>query len=140
MMSEHPVVDPRDARVLVVEDNVPNFVLIARMLAYMGAHSEWKTSGWQVVQFAEKLPHIDLILMDIHLPYEDGYQALQSLRAHPKLRDIPVCAVTADATPDQMSRAQIAGFDGFIGKPLDIDRFPHQIKRLLRGEKVWEWM
>ena len=46
-------VDPTQANVLVVEDNVPNFVLIARMLAYMGVpRCEWKTSGWQVVEFA----------------------------------------------------------------------------------------
>ncbi|MBI5930005.1 MAG: response regulator, partial [Chloroflexi bacterium] len=76
-------VDPGEAHVLVVEDNVPNFVLIARMLAFMGVQRcEWKTSGWQVVQFADTLPRIDLILMDIRLPYEDGYQALQKVRAH----------------------------------------------------------
>jgi two-component system, cell cycle response regulator DivK len=138
-MSSNPI-DPTEAHVLVVEDNVPNFVLIARMLAFMGVQRcEWKTSGWQVVQFAETLPRIDLILMDIRLPYEDGYQALQKVRAHPRLRETIVCAVTAEASEDQMRRAQQAGFDGFMGKPLDPDRFPTQISRLLSGEQVWEW-
>jgi len=50
-----------------------------------------------------------------------------------------VCAVTAEASEDQMRRAQKAGFDGFLGKPLDPDRFPEQISRLLSGEAVWEW-
>jgi len=73
-------IEPAEAHVLVVEDNVPNFVLIARMLAFMGIQRcEWKTSGWQVVQFADTLPRVDLILMDIRLPYEDGYQALAAL-------------------------------------------------------------
>jgi two-component system cell cycle response regulator DivK len=135
-----PTVAPQDAHVLVVEDNVPNFVLIARMLASMGVQRcEWKTSGWQVVQFAETLPRIDLILMDIRLPYEDGYQALQKVRGHPKLKDTVVVAVTAEASEDQMRRARKAGFDGFMGKPLDPDRFPDQIQRLLSGEAVWEW-
>lgn len=133
-------IEPRDAHVLVVEDNVPNFVLIARMLASMGVQRcEWKTSGWQVVQFAETLPQIDLILMDIRLPYEDGYQALQKVRAHPKLKETIVVAVTAEASEDQMRRARKAGFDGFMGKPLDPDRFPEQIQRLLSGGEVWEW-
>ncbi|MEO0561011.1 MAG: response regulator [Chloroflexota bacterium] len=133
-------VEPKDAHVLVVEDNVPNFVLIARMLASMGvSRCEWKTSGWQVVQFAETLPRIDLILMDIRLPYEDGYQALQKVRGHPKLKETIVVAVTAEASEDQMRRARKAGFDGFMGKPLDPDRFPEQIQRLLAGEEVWEW-
>src|SRR3990172_2534928 len=120
-------IEPSEAHVLVVEDNVPNFVLIARMLAFMGVQRcEWKTSGWQVVQFAETLPRIDLILMDIRLPYEDGYQALQKVRGNPRLKDTVVCAVTAEASEDQLRRAQKAGFDGFLGKPLDPDRFPSQ--------------
>lgn len=135
-----PSIEPTDAHVLVVEDNVPNFVLIARMLAFMGVQRcEWKTSGWQVVQFADTLPRVDLILMDIRLPYEDGYQALQKLRANTKLKDTIVCAVTAEASEDQMRRAKRAGFNGFLGKPLDPDRFPLQIRRLLNGEEVWEW-
>lgn len=133
-------VDPGEAHVLVVEDNVPNFVLVARMLAFMGVQRcEWKTSGWQVVQFADTLPRVDLILMDIRLPYEDGFQALQKVRAHPRLRDTIVCAVTAEANEEQMRKAKKAGFNGFLGKPLDADRFPLQIRRLLSGEEVWEW-
>ncbi len=50
---------------LVVEDNVSNFVLIARLLGYMGIHCEWKTSGYEVVEYADTLPRLDLILMDI---------------------------------------------------------------------------
>jgi two-component system, cell cycle response regulator DivK len=133
-------VDPNDAHVLVVEDNVPNFVLIARMLAFMGVQRcEWKTSGWQVVQFADTLPRIDLILMDIRLPYEDGYQALQKIRAHDRLKETLVIAVTAEASEEQMRKAKEAGFDGFLGKPLDPDRFPDQIARILAGEPIWEW-
>lgn len=132
-------IEPAQARVLVVEDNVPNFVLIARMLAYMGVVScEWKTSGWQVVEFADTLPRIDLILMDIRLPYEDGFQALEKLRASARLKETLVVAVTAEASVEQMKRAQKSGFDGFLGKPLDPDRFPEQIKRILSGEPVWE--
>lgn len=132
-------VNPKDATVLIVEDNVSNFVLMARMLAYMGVpRCEWKTSGWQVVEFADTLPRIDLILMDLRLPYEDGYAALSKLRATPKLKDTIVVAVTAEATLEQMNWARAAGFNGFLGKPLDPDRFPDQIRRLLRGEPVWE--
>lgn len=132
-------IEPGQAHVLVVEDNVPNFVLIARMLAYMGVQRcEWKTSGWQVVEFADTLPRIDLILMDIRLPYEDGFQALEKVRANSRLKETLVVAVTAEASAEQMKRAQNAGFDGFLSKPLDPDRFPDQIRRVLNGEAVWE--
>ncbi len=131
-------VPPEEATVLVVEDNVANFVLIARMLSYIGIETKWKTSGYEVVEFADTLPKIDLILMDIRLPYEDGYEALKKLRASERWKDVPVVAVTAEASVEQMRKAKEAGFDGFIGKPLDPDRFPDQIRRILAGEDVWE--
>jgi two-component system cell cycle response regulator DivK len=129
---------PKDCTVLVVEDNVSNFVLIARMLGYLGIHCEWKTSGYEVVEFADTLPRIDLVLMDIRLPYEDGYGAMRKIRASERLKSIPIVAVTAEASVEQMNKARASGFDGFLGKPLDPDRFPDQIRRILSGEAVWE--
>ncbi|NOH03097.1 MAG: response regulator [Chloroflexi bacterium] len=130
---------PKDAAVLVVEDNVSNFVLIARMLGYLGIHCEWKTSGYEVVEYADTLPRLDLILMDIRLPYEDGYGALKKIRASERFKSVPIVAVTAEASLEQMKKAQDSGFDGFLGKPLDPDRFPDQIRRILNGEPVWEF-
>jgi two-component system cell cycle response regulator DivK len=132
-------IEPQSASVLVVEDNLNNFLLITRLLAYLGVEKcEWKASGWQVLEFADSLPKVDLVLMDIHLPEEDGYQALAKLRAHSKFQGTRIVAVTAEATEDNLMRARAAGFDGFIGKPLDPDRFPDQIKQILRGGEVWE--
>ena len=132
------VVNPKDATILVVEDNVSNFVLMARMLAYLGIHCEWKTSGYEVVEYAHTLPRVDLILMDIRLPYEDGYEALRKIRTS-LYKEIPVIAVTANASQDELNRARSSGFDGFIGKPLDPDRFPDQVRRMLQGDPVWEY-
>ncbi len=128
----------REITVLVVEDNVSNFVLIARMLGFLGIHCEWKTSGYEVVEYADTLPRVDLVLMDIRLPYEDGYGALRKIRQSSRLRDVPVMAVTAEASPEQMDKARKSGFNGFLGKPLDPDRFPDQIQRMLSGQAVWE--
>ncbi len=134
----HQLAIPKDAAVLVVEDNVANFVLVARMLGYLGVHCEWKTSGYEVLEYADALPRLDLILMDIRLPYEDGFAAQRKLRASDRFKTVPIVAVTAFASEEQMARARTAGFDGFLGKPLDPDRFPDQIRRILNGEQVWE--
>jgi two-component system cell cycle response regulator DivK len=131
-------ISSQEITVLVVEDNVSNFVLIARMLGYMGIHCEWKTSGYEVVEYADTLPSLDLILMDIRLPYEDGYGALKKIRGSPVLKDTLVVAVTAEASLEQIAKAKAAGFNGFLGKPLDMDRFPDQVRRILAGEPVWE--
>lgn len=127
----------KDLVVLIVEDNIVNFSLMARLLKPMGVCCEWKSSGFEVVEYADTIPHIDLILMDIRLPYEDGYQALAKLRAS-SLQDIPIVAITAYASEEQMKKARKAGFDGFLGKPLDADRFPQQVRRIIDGEQVWE--
>lgn len=132
-------IDPKDAYVLVVEDNVPNFVLIARLLAFIGVRkTEWKTTGWGVVDFAKTMPRVDLILMDLRLPHEDGYEALRQVRQHPHLSNTLVVVVTAQASAQEMQQAREAGFDGFLSKPLDPDRFPDQIGRILKGEPVWD--
>jgi two-component system cell cycle response regulator DivK len=91
------------------------------------------------VEYADTLPRLDLILMDIRLPYEDGYGALRKIRASERFKTVPIIAVTAEASLEQMNKAKDSGFDGFLGKPLDPDRFPDQIRRILNGEPVWEY-
>ena len=129
---------PKDTTVLVVEDNVTNFVLVARMLGFLGIHCEWKTSGYEVVEYADTLPRLDLILMDIRLPYEDGYAALKKIQASDRIKNVLIVAVTAEANNEQLEKAKRSGFDGFLGKPLDPDKFPDQISRILAGIPVWE--
>ena len=130
---------PWDAVILIVEDNFNNFLLMTRLLAFLGVKKcEWKASGWKVLEFAETLGEIDLILMDLMLPDADGFESLASLRSHPQLKDVPIVAVTANIAQPFLDRARQVGFDGYIGKPLDPDRFPEQIRRILMGEEVWE--
>jgi two-component system cell cycle response regulator DivK len=124
--------------VLIVEDNAANFYLIARMLEELNIQCDWKTSGYEVLEFANTISSIDLILMDIMLPYEDGYAALKKIRQSDRLKSVPIIAITALSSEEQMNMALLAGFDGFIGKPLDPDKFPEQIHKMLSGEKVWE--
>lgn len=132
-------VDPKEAHILVVEDNVSNFVLIARLLAFMGVQKcEWKTTGWGVVDFANTMSKVDLILMDLRLPHEDGYDALQQIRSDERLRNTRVVVVTAHGSQEEMQKAADAGFDGFLSKPLDPDLFPEQIRKILNGEAVWD--
>jgi two-component system cell cycle response regulator DivK len=129
---------PEEAYVLVIEDDPDNLLVVTDLLRLAGVkHINAQASGWQGLKLAESLPRVDLILLDIQLPYEDGYAILGHIRAHPKLKDTRVVAVTANVLPQDEVRARTAGFDGFIGKPLFFDRFPQQIQALLEGEQVW---
>jgi two-component system, cell cycle response regulator DivK len=129
-----------DIHVLIVEDNVRNYALVARLLSFMGVkQTEWKRSGWHVLEFAhDTMPKVDLILLDIHLPEEDGYEVLDRLREDTHFNKTRIVAVTADVSSVNLARAQAAGFDGFLAKPIDVDLFPDQIRRVLEGEPVWD--
>lgn len=133
-------VDLNQITVLIVEDNVRNYALLARLLSFMGVkQTEWKRSGWNVLEFARgNMPKIDLILLDIHLPEEDGYQVLTRLREDEHFRDTKIVAVTADISNNNLTRAKTAGFDGFMAKPINVDLFPDQVQRILEGESVWD--
>lgn len=125
--------------VLVVEDDPRNAVLIKVMLNIVGAmNAVLCQSGAEAVIALEGLSHIDLVLLDLQMPGEDGYWMIKRFRAHALLHSVPIVAVTAQVMPDEVARAEASGFDGFLGKPLNFDRFPSQIKRILDGERVWE--
>ena len=123
---------------LVVEDNAANFFLVARLLDNLGVHCEWKTSGYEVAEYAGTLESIDFIFMDIMLPYEDGFAAMRKIRQDHTFDHIPIIAVTALATEEEMNKAILAGFNGFLGKPLNPDEFPNQIKKIMAHEAVWD--
>ncbi len=129
---------PEDAYVLVIEDNADNLMVATDLLRLAGVkYINSRASGGQGIKLAETLPRVDLILLDIQLPYEDGYAVLQKIRAHPKLQQTKVLAVTANVMPQDEEKARAAGFDGFIGKPLHPIRFPEQIRAVLSGEVIW---
>lgn len=129
---------PEDAYVLVIEDNADNLMVATDLLRMSGVkYINSRASGGQGIKLAETLPRVDLILLDIQLPYEDGYAVLKKIRAHPKLQRTKVLAVTANVMPQDEQKAREAGFDGFIGKPLHPLQFPEQIRMVLAGEAVW---
>jgi two-component system, cell cycle response regulator DivK len=136
------VTDVKQATVIVVEDNADNLFIVSDMLREdVGVkYCNGRASGRQFFKLLESNPHlnIDLILLDIQIPGEDGYEVLRQIRAMRHLRHITVVALTANVMPQDVQRARESGFDGFIGKPINGDRFPQQILRILAGEVVWE--
>ncbi|NNJ13323.1 response regulator [Chloroflexales bacterium ZM16-3] len=135
-------IEPCDASVIIVEDNADNlFILMDILKDEVGIkYCNARASGWQLFKLLDSLQNttIDLILLDIQIPREDGYAVLQQIRGTPRLRQTMVVAVTANMMPEDVSRTREAGFDGFIGKPVDANRLPSQITRILGGEAVWE--
>jgi two-component system, cell cycle response regulator DivK len=129
---------PEDAYVLVIEDNPHNLFLITEMLHAAGVkYVNARSSGWEAIKLAETMPRVDLLLLDLQLPYADGFEVLRQVRQHPRFERTKVVAVTANIHTESTVRARAAGFDGFIGKPLDHENFPLQIRDLLAGKAIW---
>ena len=125
--------------ILVIEDDVPNAMLIVTLLRISGFRQTIVcASGYEADQYLKDGSRFDLVLLDLQLRGESGYQILTRLRQNPGLTGTPIVAVTAQVMPDEIAHAAQAGFDGFLGKPLNFDHFPDQIGRLLAGERVWE--
>ncbi len=120
-------------RILYIEDNPDNRLLIRRVLQVEGYEVIEAVDGQSgMQQAAEAKP--DLILMDINLPEVDGYEVTARLKQLPGLSRIPIIAVTANVMKGDREKTLAAGCDGYIQKPIDIDLLPGQIERFLKKD------
>ena len=116
--------------VLIIEDNEKNMKLVRDVLQVKGYETmEAGTAEDGLAMAAERTP--DLVLMDIQLPGMNGIEALGKLRADPATASIPVIAVTASVMQQDRKHITEAGFDAYLGKPLDLKEFLATVKEIL---------
>lgn len=122
-------------KILYVEDNPDSLLLVRRIL---------EPQGYEVIEAADGLTAIrraqevcpDLILMDISIPGMDGFEVTTRLRGMQELHHVPIVALTASAVTDgDRERTLVAGCDGYLQKPVDVDRLPEQIEEFLGGKR-----
>jgi two-component system cell cycle response regulator DivK len=121
-------------KILYVEDNIDNRVLVRRILmaeGYRVLEAQDAREALQVVQ--QQKP--DLILMDINMPEIDGYTLTARLKEMTSLSSVPIIALTANVMRGDRERSLEAGCDGYIQKPIDVDQLPAQIKRFLSAKR-----
>jgi two-component system cell cycle response regulator DivK len=115
-------------RVLYIDDNFDNRMLVRRIL--MASDYEFQfdeaATGHDGINKARQDPP-DLILMDISMPDIDGLTATAILRDDPTLNRVPIVALTANAMQGDKEKTLDAGCDGYIRKPIDVDKFPDEI-------------
>jgi two-component system cell cycle response regulator DivK len=120
--------------VLIIEDNEKNMKLIRDVLAVKGYETMEAMTAEDGLALAKgRKP--DLVLMDIQLPGMNGIQALGELRTDPATADIPVIAVTASVMQQDRKHITEAGFDAYLGKPLDLKEFLDTVKRVLASPR-----
>lgn len=118
--------------VLYIEDNPDNLMLVRRAIEAIGYKWIGASSGLEGLRIAEEFQP-DLILLDIFLPDIDGYEVARRIRANadPKLRRVPLLAITANALQGDARKALEAGCDMYLSKPLDIRELWIRVGELL---------
>ena len=119
------------ARILVVDDNKANLDLMLFLLKAFGHEPYGVADGAACLQAARD-GDFDLVLIDILMPGIDGYELLRLLRRDSRLASTPLVAVTALVMPTERQRIERAGFDGYIAKPIEPERFARQIETYLK--------
>ena len=120
-------------RVLVVEDNELNLKLFCDLLRAHGFTTEPVRDGREAVARAKAFEP-DLVVMDIQLPHVSGLELIGQMKRDPRLRGIPVMAVTAYAGRDDEERIRAAGANAYVSKPISVMRFVEEVRALLPGD------
>jgi two-component system cell cycle response regulator DivK len=118
-------------KILVVDDKEENRRLLRKILVLHAYIIIEAATGEKAIELAQT-ERPDLILMDIRLRDGiDGIEATRRLKKLPSVANIPVVAITASVSPEDMQRALDTGCSGFIRKPIDIDEFPKQVAQYI---------
>lgn len=119
-------------RVLVVDDN-ESFIEMAKFVLTAAGNVVETASGADVAR--SKIPVFlpDVILMDIEMPVTNGIELTKSLKADPSTQQITIVAFTAYASKGEGSDLRAAGFDGYIGKPVDVMTLAAEVRFWVEG-------
>jgi len=119
------------ATIVVVEDQPDSLKLLSTLLTLKGHQVIGLPNGDRVAEVARtQQPPPSLILLDIQLPGRDGFAVLEELKSL-AVRPWKVVALTAHAMPEDRARAEAAGCDGYITKPIDVRTFSTEVARYL---------
>jgi CheY-like chemotaxis protein len=121
------------ARILIAEDNEANLALVEYLLRAAGHRTVAATDGHEAVRLAREV-RPDLLICDLQMPEVDGYSVLAQVRDDPTLREMPVIALTAFSRRIDRTTVLVAGFDGYLSKPIDPEEFIEQVEQYLKPQ------
>jgi two-component system cell cycle response regulator DivK len=121
---------------LIIDDNNKNIEVLARLLGMQQMSSTTVSRPAQLEVAIENMDGVDVVFLDLEMPGASGYDILEWLKSDARFQAVPIVAYTVHVS--EISAAHRQGFHSFLGKPLDADKFPQQLERILNGQPVWE--
>jgi CheY-like chemotaxis protein len=126
-------------RIFIVEDNLANRAIEQLLLEQAGAKVAFERWGTETISKLKLCMPVDIILLDLMFPNKiTGYSVFNDIRACPEFQHIPIVAVSASDPSSAIPRARTHGFNGFISKPVDFDRFAKQVAEIIEGQSIWQ--
>ncbi len=122
--------DPWTGRNILVVDDLEHYHEYMKLLMRSADRLSFAFNGLEAIELARR-ENPDLILMDLRMPVMNGFEAIERLKSDPTTKNIPIVAVTAQAMEEDNARAALAGANGFISKPIDMEVFGAEIGRVL---------
>ncbi|MEL6148925.1 MAG: response regulator [Chloroflexota bacterium] len=124
--------------ILVTEDNPVNRTSFQIILSLQGASVVFERFGPNAIDLAKSLTKLDLIVLDLMLMRGvSGYDLFEKLRKIPEFDHVPVVAISAADPTQAAEKCKEMGFNGFIPKPVDEQKLPGQLNRIMNGEEIW---
>jgi CheY-like chemotaxis protein len=123
--------------ILIVEDNPVNQKLIAFLLARAGYTYEVAENGADALRRLDQ-SQFKLVLMDMMMPVMNGYDATKAIRANPKLKNLPVIALTANAMKGEDEKCRAVGCSDYLAKPYSKDQILNAISILIKKSQQGE--
>jgi CheY-like chemotaxis protein len=120
-------------RILVVDDNDMNLILLSKILELEGYHVVTALNGMEAIRSAqEQMP--DLAILDVMMPDMDGYELCRKMRQPPFDKNLPIVMLTAMSGDKDRQLALEAGANDVWNKPFDMDLFKRRIGELIKKE------
>jgi len=121
---------------LIIDDNRMNIDVLKMLLEAEGVQAVVMESPRNIATALETVEAVDVVFLDVEMPNYNGFVVLQDLKKYEMLNEASFVAYTVHTSEIDVARR--AGFNSFLGKPLNVRRFPEQLKRILNREEVWE--
>ncbi len=109
-------------RVLIIDDDARNIFALAATLKAKSYETDACDGAAQALELLRTGAHFDAILIDMMMPEMDGYEAIPLIREIPSHAHTPIIAVTAQAMVGDREKCLVAGADGYLSKPVDVDQ------------------
>ena len=119
-----------DKTILIVEDDHINYQLLEVVLKRTGVNLLHAVTGMDAVRFCKEQHKIDLVLMDVQLPEMNGFEAIKLIKQSQP--DIPIIVQTANSMNEEKNRADEAGCQGFMTKPISLNKFMSEVDKFMQ--------